>query len=258
VEDQQPAAGDLTVDAASATDETETAEVDTEQAEADENAVPTKESGPASEAGDGDATQQGRENKAAAKSNKKAAKPKKDRGPRAKRRIGKRVAVAVALAASLLFVGSAAFAGATMHTYLSERAIVATKLKVARTAADAITTLWSYTPENIDTLADRAAKYLSGDFAAQYRKVMSEIASPYKQHKITSSTQVTGAAVESLVGPDAIAMVYTNTTSKSALKKNIPGLLYLAYRVNMTRDNHGRWLVTKMSTVTSVNMTPQL
>jgi Mce-associated membrane protein len=258
VEDQQPAAGDLTVDAASATDETETAEVDTEQAEGDENAIPTAESGVASEAGDGDATQQGRKNKAAAKSKKKAAKPKKDRGPRAKRRFGKRVAVAVALTASLLFVGSAAFAGATMQAYLSERATVATKLKVARTAADAITTLWSYTPENIDTLADRAAKYLSGDFAAQYRKVMSEIASPYKQHKITSSTQVTGAAVESLVGQDAIAMVYTNTTSKSALKKNIPGLLYLAYRVNMTRDNHGRWLVTKMSTVTSVNMTPQL
>jgi Mce-associated membrane protein len=258
VEDQQPAAGDLTVDAASATDETETAEVDTEQAEADENAIATAESGGASEAGDSDATQQGRKNKAAAKSKKKAAKPKKDRGPRAKRRFGKRVAVAVALTASLLFVGSAAFAGATMQAYLSERATVATKLKVARTAADAITTLWSYTPENIDTLADRAAKYLSGDFAAQYRKVMSEIASPYKQHKITSSTQVTGAAVESLVGQDAIAMVYTNTTSKSALKKNIPGLLYLAYRVNMTRDNHGRWLVTKMSTVTSVNMTPQL
>jgi Mce-associated membrane protein len=87
---------------------------------------------------------------------------------------------------------------------------------------------------------------------------MSEIASPYKQHKISSSTQVTGAAVESLVGTNAIAIVYTNTTSKSALKKNIPGLLYLAYRVNMTRDDHGRWLVTKMSTVTSVNMTPQL
>ena len=259
MEDQQPAAGDLTVDAASATDVTETAEDDTEQAEADESAVAATESGVASEAGKGNAAPvKDPKKKAAPKSKKKAAKPKKDRSPRAKRRIGKRVAVALALTASLLFVGSAAFAGATMQAYLSERATVATKLKVARTAADAITTLWSYTPENIDTLADRAAKYLSGDFAAQYRKVMSEIASPYKQHKISSSTVVTGAAVESLVGTNAIAMVYTNTTSKSALKKNIPGLLYLAYRINMTRDDRGRWLVTRMSTVTSVNMTPQL
>ncbi|OBA83939.1 mammalian cell entry protein [Mycobacterium sp. 1164966.3] len=259
MEDQQPAAGDLTADAVSATDVTETAEVDTEQAEPDESTVATAESGGTSEKDDGEAAKaEEREKKATPKGKKKAAKPKKDRDPRAKRLRGKRVAVAIAVVASLLFVGSAAFAGATMHAYLSERATVATKLKVARTAAAAITTLWSYTPENIDTLADRAAKYLSGDFAAQYRKVMSEIASPYKQHKITSSTEVTGAAVESLVGPNAIAIVYTNTTSKSALKKNIPGLLYLAYRVNMTRDDHGRWLVTRMSTVTSVNMTPQL
>ena len=274
MEDQQPAAGDLTVDAASATDATESAEVDTEQAEPDESAVSATESAElATEEVDSDATQQADgekeaepkgkkkadgEKKAEPKGKNKARKTKIERGPRAKRRMGKRFAVAVAVTAILLFVGSAAFAGTTMQAYLSERATVATKLKVARTAADAITTLWSYTPENIDTLADRAAKYLSGDFAAQYRKVMSEIASPYKQHKISSSTEVTGAAVESLNGPNAIAIVYTNTTSKSALKKNIPGLLYLAYRVNMTRDDHGRWLVTKMSTVTSVNMTPQL
>lgn len=249
MEDQQPAAGDLTVDAASATDVTETAEADTEQSEADENTVAADESGAAQG--------EDREEKAA-KGKKKAAKDKKDRDPQARRRIRERVAVAAVLATIMLLVGSAAFAGTTMHAYLSERATVATKLKVAMTAADAIRTLWSYTPENIDTLADRAAKYLSGDFAAQYRKVMGEIASPYKQHKITSTTEVTGAAVESLNVPHAIAIVYTNTTSKSGLKKNIPGLMYLAYRVNMTRDDHGRWLVTRMSTVTYINMTPQI
>jgi Mce-associated membrane protein len=259
VEDQQPAAGDLTVDGASTADVSETAEVDTEQSEADESAVAATESGPASKETDGDEAQgKDREKKAAKGKKKKAAKTKKDRDPESRRRIRRRIAVAAVLTSIMLFVGSAAFAGTTMHAYLSERATVATKLKVARTAADAITTLWSYTPENIDTLADRAAKYLSGDFAAQYRKVMGEIASPYKQHKISSSTEVTGAAVESLNVPNAIAIVYTNTTSKSGLKKNIPGLMYLAYRVNMTRDDHGRWLVTRMSTVTYVNMTPQL
>jgi Mce-associated membrane protein len=161
------------------------------------------------------------------------------------------------LAASLLFVGSAAFAGASMQEYLSERATVAIKLKVARTAANAITTLWSYTPENIDTLADRAANYLYGDFAAQYRKFVDEMASPNKQAKISSSTQVTGAAVEQLDGPSAIAIVYTNTTSMSPLTKNIPALKYLSYRLSMKRD-HGRWLVTRMTTVTSLNLTPHL
>ena len=67
-----------------------------------------------------------------------------------RRPAGKRLGIAVAIAA-VLFVGSAAFAGATMQPYLSDRAVVATKLKVARTAANAITTLWTYTPENMDT-----------------------------------------------------------------------------------------------------------
>ena len=136
----------------------------------------------------------------------------------------------------MLFVGSAAFAGATVQPYLSDRATVATKLNVARTAANAITTLWTYTPENMDTLADRAANYLSGDFAAQYRKFVDAIVAPNKQAKITNTTEVTGAAVESLDGPNAVAIVYTNTTSTSPLTKNIPSLKYLSYRLIMKRD----------------------
>ena len=81
----------------------------------------------------------------------------------------------------VLFVGSAAFAGATLQPYLTDRAAAATKLKVARTAASAITTLWTYTPENMDSLADRAATYLSGDFEAQYRKFVDAIVAPNKQ-----------------------------------------------------------------------------
>ena len=129
--------------------------------------------------------------------------------------------------AALLFVGSAAFAGAMMQPYLADRAIAATKLNVARTAANAITTLWTYTPENMDTLADRASRYLSGDFEAQYRKFVDAIVAPNKQAKITNSTEVTGAAVETLDGPNARSIVYTNTTSTSPLTKNVPSLKYL-------------------------------
>ena len=159
--------------------------------------------------------------------------------------------------AAVLFVGSAAFAGATLQPYLSDRAAVATKLKVARTAANAITTLWTYTPENMDTLADRAATYLSGDFAAQYRKFVDAIVAPNKQAKVTNHTEVTGAAVESLDGPNAVAIVYTNTTSTSPLTKNVPALKYLSYRLIMKRDN-GRWLVTRMTTITSLDLTPHV
>jgi Mce-associated membrane protein len=160
------------------------------------------------------------------------------------------------LIAAVLFVGSAAFSGATLQPYLTERATVATKLRIARTAANAITTLWTYTPQNVDKLADRAAQYLSGDFEAAYRKYIDAIAAPNKQAQVTNNTQVTGAAVESLNGPDATAIVYTNTTSTSPATKDIPSLKYLSYRLVMKRD-HARWLVTKMTTVTSLDLTPK-
>ncbi|BBX75390.1 hypothetical protein MSHI_32960 [Mycobacterium shinjukuense] len=179
-----------------------------------------------------------------------------ERGAAAKRPGGTRLAAAAVLVAASLFVGSAAFAGATVQPYLADRAVVAIKLKVARTAANAITTLWTYTPENMDSLADRAATYLSGDFGAQYRKFVDSIVAPNKQAQITNNTEVTGVAVESLDGPNAIAIVYTNTTTTSPLTKNIPALKYLSYRLIMKRD-HARWMVTRMTTITSLDLTPR-
>ncbi|SON59460.1 hypothetical protein MSIMFI_00943 [Mycobacterium simulans] len=173
-----------------------------------------------------------------------------------KKSTGRRLAVVVAVIAAL-FIGSAAFAGATVQPYLADRATVAIKLNVARTAANAITTLWTYTPENMDSLADRAATYLSGDFGAQYRKFVDAIVAPNKQAKITNSTEVTGVAVESLDGPNAVAIVYTNTTTTSPLTKNIPAMKYLSYRLIMKRD-HARWMVTRMTTITSLDVTPRL
>jgi Mce-associated membrane protein len=108
----------------------------------------------------------------------------------------------------------------------------------------------------MDKLADRASAYLSGDFEAQYRKFVDAIVAPNKQAKITNSTQVTGAAVESLDDSNAAVIVYTNTTSTSPLNKNIPSLKYLSYRLFMKRTD-GRWLVTRMTTVTSLDLTPQ-
>ena len=164
--------------------------------------------------------------------------------------------VIIAAVAAVLFVAAGAFAGVTIQPYLTDRATVATKLKVARTAANAITTLWTYTPENIDKLADRASQYLSGDFQAAYRKYLDALIAPNKQAKVTNSTQVVGAAVESLSAADATAIVYTNTESTSPATKDVPSLKYLSYRLVLQRD-HARWLVTKMTTITSLDLTPK-
>ena len=267
MEDQQLAAGDLTADAAVEAlkaDATEESESD-DFAERDESApaaqaatasaevAPDEIDGDTAEQADGDADADGETEEADEEATEPAT-ATEDGGTRTGRLAGKRMAITVAVAA-VLFVGSAAFAGATVQSYLTDRTIAATKLKVAQTAANAITTLWTYTPENMDSLANRAAGYLSGDFEAQYRKFVDAIVAPNKQAKITNSTQVTGAAVESLDDSNATVLIYTNTTSTSPLTKNIPALKYLSYRLFMKRAN-GRWLVTRMTTVTSLDLTP--
>jgi Mce-associated membrane protein len=249
VEDQQPAEGDLTDKAGE--DETEVTEV---------TAVPAAEAAAESQAAEADSDDSGesgeaRADEAEADADTAAVADDGERRPR-RRRLGRRWLTVVA-AAVLLFVGSAAFAGATLKPYLTDRATTATKLRVARTAANAITTLWTYTPENMDGLADRAQAYLSGDFAAQYRKFVDAIVAPNKQAKISNNTEVAGVGIESLDDQNAVAIVYTNTTSTSPLTKNIPSLKYLSYRLFLKR-NEGRWLVTRMTTITSLDLTPRV
>jgi Mce-associated membrane protein len=248
VEDQQPAAGDLTEESPESTLGGSTA-VDTDVAEAEPAHV------------DPDASDGDDENADTATEDDEAADAEADDEPvvvrfRERRPATKWSVIAAAVAAAL-FVGSAAFAGATMQPYLTDRATVATKLNVARTAANAITTLWTYTPQNIDKLADRASQYLSGDFQAAYRKYLDALVAPNKQAQITNTTQVVGAAVESLSASEATAVVYTNTESTSPSTKDVPSLKYLSYRLVLQRD-HARWLVTKMTTITSLDLTPKL
>ena len=263
MEDKQPAAGDLIDDAEpdpKATEATEAAKVD---AEADESgsAATSPATEATAESADGEEAEQA-DGDAEKDSEKDSDAPETAEAGGARKRIkkrrlaGKRLRIAIAVAA-LFFIGSAAFAGATVQPYLADRANAATKLRVARTADNAITTLWTYTPENMDGLADRAATYLSGDFAAQYRKFVDAIVAPNKQAQVTNTTQVTGVGIESLDDPNAVVIVYTNTTSTSPLTKNIPALKYLSYRLFMKRAE-GRWLVTRMTTITSLDLTPHI
>lgn len=163
----------------------------------------------------------------------------------------------VAVAAGVLFVGAAAFAGAAIQPYLADRAAVQTKFVIAETAASAITTLWTYTPDDMDKLPERSAKYLGGDFAADYKRYIDAIVAPNKQAQVTNNTQVLGAAVESLTPTEATAIVYTNSVATSPVTKGIPSLRYLSYRLTM-KPQGNRWLITQMVAVTKLDLTPRL
>ena len=169
---------------------------------------------------------------------------------------GRRVKILAAVGA-VAVVAAAAFAGATAAPYLVDRAQVQVKLDIAGTAADAISTLWTYTPEDMEALPDRAAKCLGGDFQVEYRKYIDAIAAPNKQAQVSNNTQVLGAAVESMDANNASAIVYTNSVATSPVTKNIPSLRYLSYRLIM--EKHGtRWLITQMDAITSLDLTPRL
>ncbi|KWX24148.1 mammalian cell entry protein [Mycolicibacterium wolinskyi] len=169
---------------------------------------------------------------------------------------GKRLTHA-AVGAAAVFVAAGAFAGAMVQPYLSDRALVDTKLQVAQTSADAITTLWTYTPDNIESLPDRASRYLSNDFANQYRQFIDSIVPSNKQAQITNNTQVVGTAVESISPTEATAIVYTNSVSTSPVTKNVPSLRYLSYRLTLVRDG-GDWRITQMPALTQLDLSPQL
>lgn len=162
-----------------------------------------------------------------------------------------------AVIASVLVVAAAAFAGSVLQPYLADRAVVQTKQEVAQRAADAIRVLWTYTPEDIDQLGSRTAKYLGGDLAKQYREFIDGIAEANKQAQVTNSTEVVGAAVESLTPTEASAIVYTNTVSTSPVTKGIPSLRYISYRLTLERRDR-QWLITKMNDITSLDLTPRL
>jgi Mce-associated membrane protein len=168
-----------------------------------------------------------------------------------------RVLRIAAIVAGVIFVGAAAFAGATAQPYLADKARTAQKFEVAETAANAISTLWTYAPDNIDKLPDRAAKFLSGDFANDYRKFIDSIVAPNKQAQITNETQVVGAAVESLTPTEATAIVYTNSVTTSPANKDVPSMRYLSYRLTLVPQG-GRWLITKMNAVTQLDLTPRI
>ncbi|UCZ60787.1 mammalian cell entry protein [Mycolicibacterium phocaicum] len=165
--------------------------------------------------------------------------------------------LAAGVVAAALFVGAAAFAGAAAQPYLADRALVQSKFEVAKTAAAAVTTLWSYSPNDMDKLADRSQQYLAGGFAEEYRKFVDSIVASNKQAQVTNQTKVMGTAVESISANEATAIVYTNSVATSPLTKGIPSLRYLSYRLTLKRSG-AEWKVSQMSALTKLDLTPQI
>jgi Mce-associated membrane protein len=170
-----------------------------------------------------------------------------------RRPVGRRLAIGAA-AAALLFVAAGAFAGAMLQPYLADRVAADTKLDIARTATNAITTLFTYTPDDMEQLPARSSKYLGGELKDAYAKQVDALAATNKQNQIHRSAQVLGAAVESLKGGDATAIVYANISYTSANTKDVPKLFLVSYRLSMQRKGSD-WVIVNMPWITSKDLT---
>lgn len=163
------------------------------------------------------------------------------------------LAAAVAVAAAL-FVAAGAFGGVVLQPYLADRVAASTKIRIAETAKDAITTMFTYTPDDMEQLSSRSARYLGGNLKEEYAKQVDALTATNKQSQIRRNAQVVGAAVESLKGNNATAMVYANITYTSSQTKEVPRIFLVAYRLTMERKS-GDWLVTNMPWITSKDLT---
>jgi Mce-associated membrane protein len=66
-----------------------------------------------------------------------------------------------------------------------------------------------------------------------------------------------GAAIETLTGDEASAIVYTNSVASTPVTKGAPSLRYISYRLALKRQG-ADWLITRMSPLTSLDVTPRI
>ena len=127
--------------------------------------------------------------------------------------------------------------GAMVQPVLADRALVDTKLDIARTAARRDHHAVVVHPGQHGLACGPIGGYLTGDFAVQYRKFIDSIVATNKQAQVTNST--IGARHSGGIGDpsEATAIVYTNSVATSPVSKNIPSLRYLSYRLEMKRDD---------------------
>ena len=165
--------------------------------------------------------------------------------------------IAIGVAAAV-FVAAATFAGAMLQPYLTHRAAVDTKFEIAETAANAITTLWTYTPDDMD-----AARRPVGEVPG--RRLRRRVPQVHRRDRRAEQAgaghqQHPGArrgGRKSLDAHEATAIVYTNSVATSPVTKGIPSLRYLSYRLTMQPQGPD-WLITEMSAITKLDLTPQL
>jgi len=116
------------------------------------------------------------------------------------------------------------------------------------TAATSIASLLTYTPTTVSTDLAKESRLLTGSFAKDYRRLVTEVVAPAaKKGQVSTKADVTGVGVTS-AQPDAVTLlVFVNvtTTSKDATDPRLSGS-----RLRVTLDRVGAtWRISALDPV---------
>jgi len=115
---------------------------------------------------------------------------------------------------------------------------------VVNAARDGTVALLSYKPETLNQDFAAAKSHLTGDFLNYYDQFTKEVVTPAAQTKgVTTTAQVTGAAVSELNPDKAVVLVFIDQATASKERPD-PAMASSSAKVSLAKV-HGEWLINK-------------
>jgi len=115
---------------------------------------------------------------------------------------------------------------------------------VVNAARDGTVALLSYKPDTLNQDFAAAKSHLTGDFLNYYDQFTKEVVTPAAQTKgVTTTAQVTGAAVSELNPDKAVVLVFIDQATASKERPD-PAMASSSAKVSLAKV-HGEWLINK-------------
>lgn len=157
---------------------------------------------------------------------------------------------AVALAVVLLGVALRPVAGMLRDDGNPRDRAVLDEVATTEVIGDVSTSLgkvFSYTPDDVATTEQAAARELSGAALTQYRRIFGQVKRQVPAQRVTLTTRVVRAGVVSLDGDTARLLVFLDqTATRGGKPAGTPAAAQLM--VTAHRD-HGHWSITELKSV---------
>ncbi|MET7770575.1 hypothetical protein [Nocardia sp. NPDC005366] len=152
------------------------------------------------------------------------------------------------LVAAVVLIASITATAWLAVTYRTDRAHDAAYAEAGPAAATAAAAVLSYAPDTVTDDLARARSHLTGDFAAYFDRLGTDVVLPAaRQRHMRSEATVTASSVVSATSDHAVALVFlSQVTTADDLAR--PTTVSSTLRLELTKVGH-HWLVTELDSV---------